>query len=112
METQIIINEKVPTGNLKNVVAGIASKDGEHVVYDDKQGRKLLARVSHDSITEWIARDGNGNEVPTVLIRQPSEDATRQPSENASFRARPKFIVRVCACFPDGDRCWWVEVPW
>ncbi|GAA1772511.1 hypothetical protein GCM10009712_20670 [Pseudarthrobacter sulfonivorans] len=101
MKANLIITESEPRGDLTENVQQALQEDGEHVVYDDGTGRRLVAHVSNGRVVEWKAFDSNGGEVATIEIRQPPTSA----GGNASM-ARARWAI-VCACFESGDFCWW-----
>ncbi|HJV90338.1 MAG TPA: hypothetical protein VJ623_08550 [Holophagaceae bacterium] len=101
MRQDTIISETRPTADLK---APGALKEGDNVMFKEAGTGSLVAVVKKGTIEGWRAFDAKGVEVPTVLIRQP------EPEVKGALKARRrrgKTIVRICACFPTGDRCWW-----
>jgi hypothetical protein len=93
MRTELIISEAEPRGDLRESIAQALTEDGEHVLYHDRGGRKLIAQVSNGAIVNWTAFDKDGSEVATVVVRQPE-------------RSPARWAI-VCACFESGDFCWW-----
>ena len=105
MERKIVISEAYATGDLTENLERAKLVDGENTIFHDAEGRKLVALVSKGVISEWIAYDDDGTEVPTVTVRQPAVEPKRKgPKPN---KAVGWYVV--CACFPSGDRCWMVR---
>jgi hypothetical protein len=81
-------------------------KEGDNIVYQDND-KKLVARVNSGVIYEWVAFDGSGAEIPSVVIRNAAN------AVSASATRQPRYYI-VCACFPgfpSDNTCWWVAVP-
>ena len=82
-------------------------KDGENVLFEEDGLGKLVALVSKGEVKEWRAFDSEGNEVPTVLIRQPGCQESSTGTGKSVRKRRGKTCVKICACYPKGNRCWW-----
>ena len=105
MKQQTVVSEAYGTGDLSEKIKPEKFVEGENVIFQDADGQKLIAIVHKGVISEWVARDGDGTEVPTVAIRQPAVEPKRiGPKPN-----RAKGFYKVCACYASGDRCWWVR---
>jgi hypothetical protein len=68
--------------------------EGDNVVQEANDGGKLILTVTALGSPRYRAVAGDGTEYPVVIYQDPD-----------------KQHWRVCACFPDGDRCWWEPMP-
>ncbi len=105
MKQETVISEACATGDLASLLKSKKLVDGENIIFQDLDNGKLVAVVSKGVIKEWLAFDQDGGEVPTVVIRQPCEKAEAKGSK--AKRRGYRTCVKICACFPRGDRCWW-----
>jgi len=96
MRVHTVLSERRPRGELS---AGRHRRhdDGEHLVEELPDGRRLLVVNSGGAAVRWRAFDVDGREVTTVVIREPSGIGDRVPGRWAL----------VCACFAAGDVSWW-----
>lgn len=101
MRRDTLISEAAPTGTL---VKPPRFREGENLLFQEPEVGRLVAEVARGALLRYRAFDAKGREVPTVLIREPEPEA---PAKPGARRRRGKTIVRICACFPTGDRCWW-----
>lgn len=106
MRQETVISEAYETGDLSDFFKSAKFVEGENLVFRDSEIGTLVAIFSNGVIKDWIAYDKAGTEVPTVVIRQP---APRPKTKSKSSKIKYAGVChRVCACFPEGDRCWWV----
>ena len=106
MKIQHVVTEKGPRGDLSDSIRQVLDKNGEHVVYEDDDGRKLIAHVSDGIVVQWSAFDRDQSEVATVVIRQPSQNPPGEGATNEQALRRARWAI-VCACYESGDFCWW-----
>jgi hypothetical protein len=94
MRVHTVLSERRPHGG---TAAGHHRPDGEHLVEELPDGRRLLVTWAGGAAVRWRALDVDGRDVTTVVIREPSGIGGRAPGRWAL----------VCACFAAGDLSWW-----
>ncbi len=65
-------------------------KDGENVIVEEKDGKKLAAYVVNGRVVDWIGYDAKGNQVPTVVTRVP-----KKPGKVALAEEPKRYLVCV-----------------
>ena len=78
-------------------------KDGKNVIY--KGGAKLVAFGFEGRVVDWIGYDAEGNQVPTVVIREPYAE---EKFEDKDKPTGTRYQVCVCLTGPE-ETCWWME---
>jgi hypothetical protein len=75
-------------------------KDGEHVVANDEEIGKLVARVEQGTVVEWLAYNRQGIEVPSLVISKPAVGGGGE-------KLRAYWYI-ACICIEGNDNyCYW-----